>query len=286
MHLIPDLTIVIVSFKSANIFYRSVKLLNKIAKIICIENSDNKEFKKKIERKYKNLKCILTNKNLGFGNACNFILKEKTNKYLLFINPDAISDRNSILNLINFIKNNRSTGIVAPINYKRKNKIWDRYGYYSKNKSSQDETNSNVDFTYGHMFLIKRDLFRSLNGFDKKYFLYFEDIDLCCRVKKKGLNITILKTSKVLHLEQKSTKYNDTKIQRIRAWHYGWGVVNFYKNNFSIIFFLKKITLQFSFLLIKLILSFIFLKKKSIIYYFYQIYGMLISFFGIKSYYR
>lgn len=286
MYLIPNLTIVVVSYKSGNIFYRSIKILNRIAKIICIENSDNKEFKKEIEKKYDNLKCILANKNLGFGNACNLILKEKTNKYLLFINPDAISDRNSILKLINFIKHNNSTGIIAPINYKRKNKIWDRYGYYSKKKSTQDEMHSNVDFTYGHMFLMKRDLFKNLNGFDKKYFLYFEDMDLCYRVRKKGLNITILKTSKVLHLEQKSTKFNDTKIQRIRAWHYGWGIVNFYKNNFSTIFFLKKIIPKFFLYFITFFLCLFLLKKKSIIYYFYQLYGMLISFFGIKSYYR
>jgi len=286
MHLIPNLTIVIVSFNSGNIFYRCIKILNKIAKIICIENSDSEEFKKKIEKKYKNLKCILSNNNLGFGNACNLILKEKTNKYLLFINPDSITDRNSIENLINFIKKNSTTGIVAPINYKRKNKIWDRYGHYSNNKSLQDKSYSNVDFTYGHMFLIRRDLFKNLNGFDKKYFLYFEDMDLCYRVQKKGLNITILKTSKVLHLEQKSTKFDDAKIQKIRAWHYGWGKVNFYKNNFNIIFFLKKTIPHFSLYFLKLILCLFFLKKKSTIYYFYQLYWMLTSFLGIKSYFR
>lgn len=286
MYLVPNLTIVIVSFKSGNIFHSSVKILNKIAKIICIENSDNNEFKIKVEKQYKNLKCILTHKNLGFGNACNLILGEKTKKYLLFINPDAISDRNSIIKLINFLKCNRKTGIVAPINYKRKNKIWDRYGYYSKTKFLEKEKYLNVDFTYGHMFLIKRDLFKKLNGFDKKYFLYFEDLDLCYRVKKQGLNISILKTSKVLHFEQKSTKFNNISVQKIRAWHYGWGKVNFYKNNFSNFFFLKKTIPDFFLNFIKLFLCLSFLKKESVIYYFYKLYGMFISFLGIKSYYR
>jgi len=286
MHLIPNLTIVVVSFNSGNIFNRSIKILNKIANIICIENSNNKEFKKEIEKKYKNLKCILANKNLGFGSACNLILKKKTNKYLLFINPDAITDRSSIENLINFIKCNSKVGIIAPINYKRKDKIWDRYGHHTNNKVIQDKTYLSVDFTYGHMFLIKRDLFKRLNGFDKNFFLYFEDMDLCYRVKNKGLNIIILKTAKVLHLEQKSTKINNIKIQKIRAWHYGWGKVSFYKKNFNIIFFLKKTLLYFFLTFIKTILCLFFFKKKSTIYYFYQLLGMLTSFLGIRSFYR
>ena len=62
-----DLTIVIVSFKSGEILHRCLESIHKDLQIIVIENSIDNNFKIELETKYKNVKCILPEQNLGYG---------------------------------------------------------------------------------------------------------------------------------------------------------------------------------------------------------------------------
>ena len=82
-------TIVIVTFKS-KIIHKCIKNLCKKFKIIVIENSNNIKFKKDIESRYINTKCILSGSNQGFARANNIGLKKVKTKFALLINPDVI----------------------------------------------------------------------------------------------------------------------------------------------------------------------------------------------------
>ena len=71
--------------------------------------------------------------------------------------------------------------------------------------------NNNVFFTdwIGGMFIIISSVdFKKLNGFDKDYFLYFEDVDICKRAKKIGFTIAESKTVKVIHEAQRQSRSN------------------------------------------------------------------------------
>jgi GT2 family glycosyltransferase len=76
-----DTTILIVTYKSQNIIYDCLNSIDKKIPIIIIENSSDKNFKKDLENKYSNVKCFLTNDNLGFANANNFGLNLINTKY-------------------------------------------------------------------------------------------------------------------------------------------------------------------------------------------------------------
>ena len=66
-----NLSIVIVTLKSEKIIDKCLKSIDKKIPIIVVENSKNKKFKEELERKYQNLKCILSNSNLGMGAGNN-----------------------------------------------------------------------------------------------------------------------------------------------------------------------------------------------------------------------
>ena len=66
-----NLTIVIVTLKSEHIIDQCIQSIDSDISIIVIENSNNEEFKNNIEKKYKNVSCILTNKNIGMGSGNN-----------------------------------------------------------------------------------------------------------------------------------------------------------------------------------------------------------------------
>ena len=66
-----NLSVIIVSFKSDHIIKRCIDSIDKEIEIIVVDNSNNAEFKKYIEDKYKNVRCILSTKNIGMGAGNN-----------------------------------------------------------------------------------------------------------------------------------------------------------------------------------------------------------------------
>ena len=72
---IKDITVVITSFKSGEIIRNCLSSIDKECKVILVENSNDLDFKKKIEQEYANVECILTGENFGYGKANNIGLK-------------------------------------------------------------------------------------------------------------------------------------------------------------------------------------------------------------------
>ncbi|MDC0859100.1 glycosyltransferase, partial [Pelagibacteraceae bacterium] len=93
-----DLSIVIVTFKSEDIISKCLKSIPSDIKVIIVENSKNKKFKKDLENKYKNVDCILTGNNSGYAAANNIGLNLVKTKYALVLNPDCILGHEAISN--------------------------------------------------------------------------------------------------------------------------------------------------------------------------------------------
>ena len=99
-----DITAVITSFKSETKIQNCIKSLGKDLKIIVIENSNDKKLKDKLEKEYSNLKCILSDKNLGYAKGNNLGLSMVDTNYALIINPDAEVESQTINNFFLTIK--------------------------------------------------------------------------------------------------------------------------------------------------------------------------------------
>ena len=84
-----DITVVITSFKSEKKIINCINSIGKDIKIIVIENSNDKVLKEKLEKEYYNLKCVLSDQNLGYAKGNNLGLSMVSTKYALIINPDA-----------------------------------------------------------------------------------------------------------------------------------------------------------------------------------------------------
>ena len=95
-----ELTIVIVTFKSESRLLACINSIPNNIDIIIVENSDNLNFKKYIENKYNNVKCILTGSNKGYAVANNIGLNIVKTKYALVLNPDAILEKGAINNFL------------------------------------------------------------------------------------------------------------------------------------------------------------------------------------------
>ena len=115
-----NLSVIIVSFKSDHVIHRCINSIDKEIEIVVIDNSNNAKFKKNIEEQYKNVKCILSSKNIGMGAGNNIGIKSVNKDFALILNPDVILEKDTINEIINASKLLNEFGVIAPISDKLK----------------------------------------------------------------------------------------------------------------------------------------------------------------------
>lgn len=179
---------------------------------IIIVNNDNAPITSVVSNK--NLQLLHTGLNEGFARACNRAAHIAKGDILFFLNPDTEIVAGNISTLLATLRDS-AVGIASPQLVLPSGEIQPWSAGYEitllevlRNNCglirSQDlwkkSSPNQPDWTSGAALAIKQSLFRELTGFDSNFFMYFEDVDLCRRVKEKGLAIVILPAIQVLHL--------------------------------------------------------------------------------------
>jgi GT2 family glycosyltransferase len=181
------------------------------------------------EQKRKQLKApvgkiVLNDKNGGFPFACNTGAKFASGKYLIFLNADCVVTLNWIKPMVDLVESNKEIGIVGNLQIKgdrvdSAGSEWDwnsksfvhigRGIYHGKRISKSfliNELPSDLqcpqerEMVTGCCFLIPKELFYNVEGFDLRYRIgYWEDADLCMRVRSNGYKVFFTPDSRIHH---------------------------------------------------------------------------------------
>ena len=282
-----NLTLVIVTFKSQHIIDQCLQSIDSNIKIIIVENSKDKDFKNYLEKKYKNVSCILSNDNIGMGAGNNIGIKYAKSDFVLILNPDVLLFKNTIDNLINEGKQLRNFAIISSIS---DNKEFPNFSI-KKKEYIDYKKNFEVDSVDGYCMLINKkkikSMFKDNIFFDEKIFMYLENDDLCKRVKEQNEKIFIVPTSKIKHLGARGVSNNfHSEVELSRNWHWSWSKFYFSKKHkgylYALVEGLPKLvssTIKFFFYYI------IFKKFKSKVYY-NRALGLFNSMLNRSSWYR
>jgi len=170
--------------------------------------------------------------NLGFGKGCNFGFAKSAGQYICFLNPDTIISEEIFTPIINLLHKNKSVGIVGPKQLVR-NYIFDLSAGFYPNiffelfhllgvgvffegfityliSKVKKENYFNVDWILGGAIFIRAEIFDLVNGFDKDYFMFSEEVDLCKRVSNLGLKVVYYPRLQINHIGSVSGKKNYT----------------------------------------------------------------------------
>ena len=269
-----ELSIVIVTFKSEGKIFNCIDSIPSSIKVTVIENSNNENFKREIEIKYKNVKCILTGSNKGYAVANNIGLNNVDTKFALVLNPDTVLDKNAISNFFITEKKLDDFWLIGPAS-----------GQQVIN-DFKDNHILEVDNLKGFAIFFNMKKFNK-NFFDENYFLYFEEIDLCKQVRINNGKIYLDKNISIKHEGANSVeKTKKIELEKNRNWHWMWSTFYFQKkyNGFLIALLLilpKFISSSFKILFYLLIFNSV---KRDI--YFCRLSGILNSILGKNSWYR
>lgn len=170
------------------------------------------------------LQTIRNAANRGFSAACNQGALLATSEYLLFLNPDTRLFENSLPVPLAFIQDrtNQDLGIVGIQLLDEHNLIarscarFPTLGIFAAQSLgvnrlpalrhmnthmtdwAHDETRV-VDHVIGAFYLMRRSLFNSLGGFDERFFVYLEDLDLSLRARQAGYRSVFLADAQAFH---------------------------------------------------------------------------------------
>lgn len=243
------LSIVVVSYNALSCLLKCLKHLTPDGgnfEIVVVDNSSNYKTLENVKKKFPKVKFIKNKANLGFATAANQGAEIAKGKYLLFLNPDTVVSPYSIEQMLRFARSNSKIGIAGckilnsdgslqpscgnfPI---ISNIFLDRIPFVNKifkteliRDHSYYDLDRKPDWVSGAFFLVRRDIFRKLGGFDEDYFMYVEDMDFCYRAKKAGDEIFYSPKTEIIHFNQGKKR----NMGRFKAKHMRRGFTIFFK---------------------------------------------------------
>lgn len=230
-----DVSIIIVNYNTKALIKKSLQSVFEKTKEICFEvivvdNASHDGSQQMLKEEFPDVILVESCENLGFGKANNLGAKYACGKYLFLLNPDTILLNNAVKILSDFLNNNLNIGICGGNLYYKDEQpalsysmffpsiMWElnilfsckiERLIYGKNAQFNHTNNAReVAYITGADLMIRTDLFCQLNGFDKNFFMYFEETELTYRVKNAGYKVYNVPQAQIIHLEGQTLSNN------------------------------------------------------------------------------
>ncbi len=231
------LSVILVNYNVCDYIELALRALIKASEsldveFILVDNASTDDSKTHLPSLFPQVQFIWLEQNIGFSSANNLALKHVTGSHVLFINPDTMLAENALTECLDQFKHHPETAAVGiymidgnghylpeskrgfpdPITsffklsgisrFFPKSSVVSRYylGHLPIDRTAS------VDVLSGAYMLVSKKMLDRVGGFDEKFFMYGEDIDLSIRVKKTGFKNIYLSSARMLHFKGTSTE--------------------------------------------------------------------------------
>lgn len=255
-----DLSIVIINFNTRALTEQTVRSVfdstkEVVYEIILVDNSTKPE--EKMPEPEDSRVILLTDvENKGFGNACNLGAAKARGEYVLFLNSDTIIHDGALDRCMDYLRSNPGVGglgihtllrdgtldhgcrrgfptPMASLYYftgmDRRHPESRKYGAYRQTFLDENET-SDTDCVSGAFLMMPRAVFEQLGGFDERFFMYGEDVDLCYRIKEAGFRVVYFAGASMTHLKGSSGLHTKSKTV---IYHFHHAMTLFYDKHYK-----------------------------------------------------
>lgn len=190
-----------------------------------------------ILRRYPQIHFILYPENVGFGAGNNVIIRRVNAKYHLIVNPDIIFAPHALARMVDYLEKHPEVGLVGPKTFGHDGKIQPTFrrfpslasfflrGFFpnSRNRMMRKyllaDLDPNqphaVDWVVGCCLLVRKEALDAVRGFDERYFMYYEDVDLCYRIRQAGWTIAYCSDALVRHTYRRESARSPFNRMRI-----------------------------------------------------------------------
>ncbi len=235
----PLISVVIVNYKVPDEICQLLRSLRQAelydkTEVIIVDNASKDNSHEIISKEFPDTTWIPLKSNIGFGKACNVGTQNSRGNYLLFLNPDTLVSQNTLRVSVDFLESHPDVGIMGPKIIKPdgsfqphcrrsfptpfnaftylfglsklfpKSKLFGQYNLSYLNPDASME----VDAISGSFIFMRHSLFKDIGGFDKAFFMYGEDLDICVRCREHGYKAWYNPDTQIIHFSGKSCTKN------------------------------------------------------------------------------
>lgn len=231
-------TAVIVTYQSESTVESSMAHMRRcfddqVMNCVVVDNASADQTPKLLQRYQDWAVVVLSDRNNGFGRGCNIGLAEVTTEYTMFLNPDAVMDSDAVRKMVAFMDAHPQVGICGPatqVGPSREESEWQVAGRRETPKdlmlapvplmAAKDlyipivpgMAPFQTGWVCGAVMLVRTSHIKSLGGFDPRFFLYWEEVDLCKRIEDSGFGVWALPEAIAWHIGGVSSSQDDSRI--------------------------------------------------------------------------
>ena len=255
-----DLSIIIVSWRVREKLKENLQALFKSEgslsyEVFVVDNNSEDGTVEMVKKEFPQVKLISNQVNLGFAKANNQAIKQASSDFILLLNPDMKALPDTLRNMVNWMQENKQASVAGchlidekggTIKHVRRfPTVWDQLAIILKLphlfpgilkkyiRWNFDYRNAQkVDSIRGGFFMIRKEIIKKFRLLDERYFVWFEEVDYCRQVYKKGGEIWYTPVAKCIDYVGQSFKqvkrgkaqkyFRESQLVYFRKWHPIW----------------------------------------------------------------
>jgi N-acetylglucosaminyl-diphospho-decaprenol L-rhamnosyltransferase len=194
--------------------------------VCVVDNASSDGSAEMVRREFPEVRLFALDENLGFAGGNNVVLRRTTAEYVLILNPDVEVSSEALTGMLEFLDHNPDTAAVAPLLVGQDGKphtylyrrfptltqvllFWTAFGLVARqvpvlrrNYAEHDIAGAEpipVDQLPGAAILLRSSVVHQVGEWDADYFIWFEDVDWCYRVRQAGHQLYVLPDARVRH---------------------------------------------------------------------------------------
>ena len=229
----PDVTVIVVSYNTAHLLDQ---MFDKLAaarsslslQVIVVDNASRDGSPDILRTRFPNVELIENAVNIGFGRANNQALRLVRGRYVLLLNTDAFVAPDTLQTTVEFMDSHPDCGVLGVKLVGRDGTLQPSCRYFPTpwnlfltrtglgrffpgtrlvDDMSWDHASvRECDWVPGCYYLVRREVIERVGLFDPRYFLYYEELDHCCAVRRAGWRVVYYPFTQVVHLGGESAK--------------------------------------------------------------------------------
>ena len=245
------LSIVIVNYKSGALLIKCLDSIEaggtpSLSEIVVVDNHSDDGTAAEVLRRYPAVRLIQNERNYGFGAAVNIGFRRTFGTYVLVLNPDVEIRPGSIDELVQYMESAPDVGVCAPkllnpdgtLQYSCRTyysvwtvllrrtvlgRLWPHHPAIRAHLMMDwdHQSRREVDWVLGAALMLRRSALPAGDVMDERFFLYFEDVDLCLRLHKTGWKVVYDPMSVMIHHHQRASArgvMSRAKLEHVRSW--------------------------------------------------------------------
>lgn len=242
---VVDVSIVIVCYNDAAVLLPCLESIYALSadvsfEVIVVDNNSNDGGPAEVRRRFPRAEVFEAGYNSGYAGGNNIGFERARGRYVMFLNPDTILGGRVLDSLVERADSTPNCGAIGPnvrntdgslqrsvfrsptladfVDYFLLDRLpgYARFFGYMGYRDADYEREQEVDIVCGCCFMARRDLLQKIGAFDEEYFIYFEEADLCERIRASGHKVIYSPTASIVHLGAATTAKQEAWF-RIRA---------------------------------------------------------------------